>query len=172
MVHAHPLIVQADFFLVPFDNSLEQTNPKSRYSVQNEYLKACVRFFDTRGSVGKLVMYAHLAEARSEAIRDMLALSTETSYLKEYSLQHQSALKEFRVRKSDLHRCVIQELRFATIKNLGVALEQTDYSYRPVPEGEFALLLKNVVKAPDVWVFLFPPGNLLADSHEHMIGVM
>lgn len=173
MEHAQALIVQAEFFLVRMEGSLDTVRRRSEEAFEKgASIKTCVRFFDTRGLVARAVMHAHVAQSRRKALLEILALSKEPAYAQEFGGLYQSAREEYSVRKSDLRRCVIRELRFTMQKDLRLALEQNDHSYRPMLVGEHAKLTKDIASASDCWVFLFPPNNLLADSHTDFLSVM
>lgn len=173
MEHAQALIVQAEFFLVPMEGSLDTVNAQIDEALKNRVsIKTCVRFFDTRGLVVKAAMHAHIAEARSTALLDVLSLSQAPEHAHEFGAPYQSAREEFSVRKQDLRRCVVREVRFAMQKNLGLALEQNDRSYRPMLPDEHEKLIKDIGRSSGVWVFLFPPNNLLADGHKQSLAVM
>lgn len=172
MEHTHALIVQAEFFLIPsgsFENIRENIENAVR---ENVATKVCVRFFDTRGLVSKAVLQAHIAEARGKAILDVLSLSSTPEHTTEFGSPYQSAREEFSVRQQDLRRCVIREVRFVMNNNLGLALEQNDHSYRPLLQDEHEKLIKQIAGSSGLWVFLFPPNNLLADSHVASLSVM
>lgn len=173
MEHASTPIVQAEFFLTDmskeYGHAMTMLNQRM---IAGHALKACVRFFDTRGLVTKAVLQARFADARSKTALDMLSLSETPEHHHEYGSMYQSTREEFSVRKNDLRRCVIRELRFTVDKKLAMAIEQNDHSYRPMLENECAQFMKDITGASDLWVFLFTPGNLLSDTHKHMISVM
>lgn len=173
MQHVSAPIVQAEFFLAQTSGIFDDAILSIRDRVEKgQMLKICVRFFDTRGLVTKAVLQACFAEARSKVALDMLSLSSAPQHQNEFGSVHQSASEEYLVRKNDLRRCVLRELRFVAEKKLDLAVEQQDHSYRPALEGEGVSLLKDIAKTTELWTFLFSPGHLLADSHEHIIPVM
>ena len=134
-------------------------------------IKTVVRFHDQRGRLTSITRRYEKTERRDREIFSKFLTATELRRRLLDLWGRGLAGKSQRLRTA---ACILaaEELRNAIQTSAQVTVEQADNRFRPMRRDEAHELLESAAQAKYVWLFIFKPNDLLADSNVPVAALM
>ncbi len=178
-------IVQAEFFHVGGNNvdSLEELGNEIFGRVQDGLplamegievpppLKTVVRFYDDDGAVTAFVKEA----ARLRENHDLLFEAFPSAgWFRRWWIDRQTAQLAGKIvdAKGEALILAIRQFAAAVQASKPIGVECLDHSFRPMKPEESHELVEKVEAAKSLWLFVFQPNDLLADSNKSIARLM
>ncbi len=170
MDSTHPAVVQAEFFLTGQHTTLGALCAKIGERLADDArIKITVRYFDHNGSTTHLAQKVQRLQERLDKLMLTMQLTTQAVYWWQWMLLDVKVLWTIlhlaatRKRTENLARASVEE---AVLNSRDIAIEDTDCTFHRARRDEMHELIQTVRRATGVWVFVFKPNGLLADTNE------
>ena len=172
-------IVQAEFFHVGGENinSLEELRdevfgrvadnlPLAMEGIEvSSGVKIVVRFYDDDGTITALVQEAACMRKSHDLLFE--AFPSAGWFRRRWIDRRTSQLAaKILEAKDEALALATHQLTFAVQASRPIGVERADYSFRPMKAEEARELCEKAVVAKGVWLFIFEPNDLLADSNK------
>lgn len=166
-------VLQIEFFHEgPVAGTLEEFSERiRRRRQQGARIKTTVRIVTQDASLVHWMLLIYVLDAAIYALRQ----SMQACGAGRMSIALDGAFQRMRERrKARVEEHAISALEYAVNAGSGVAIEQTDRTFRPLMPEEAYELLETVaaVRANGTWLFLFHSGDLYADPQRLVCSIM
>ena len=178
-------ILQYEFFLAnvssphSFDDILTETQERLDDNIQlilagqkpGFGIKCVVRAYDHENMVTEWAQTHKRLTDERDAILDTFH---ERNFIKKWLLTKR--LDEIKVNLYDLNEFIrlyaLDYIDRAFKGSVNMALENSDWSFSPIPRDNLHELKEAITKARHHWLFVFEPNELLADKNEIIVSLM
>ncbi len=169
-------IIQAEYFHVDPSRPPEVLLDECRErALEGSRVKTILRFYDRRGLITETVHKIVFLMQPHDALLATVATKAKNKVsITEEAEQLNQMLRQKTLLQAQIFHQSIEDLN-SVLKDrevLAVEYGPNDHRFRLADRSEYYDLIHSASQAKVAWFFVFPPGDLLADSHESAMAVM